>query len=163
MTINKLQGATVQKIICNADSRSHFDRNKFYVTVSRAKLDATIFTDDIQKLKKDAQAWSHKVTSDDFIQHLQEKIADNKTRVVNSDYIPKLQRAKNLQHKFFSPQLIQQHRNWIRDNFGAVTIENISKLPAPFIKSDLPVQKISTKTTKNIVTKKIKPAKGFAR
>ena len=160
MTINKLQGATVQKIICNADSRSHFDRNKFYVTVSRAKLDATIFTDDIQKLKKDSQSWSHKVTSDDFIRILQEKIADNKTRVVNSDYISKLQRAKNLQHKFFSPQLILQHRNWIRDHFGAVTIENISKLPAPFIKSDLPVQKISTK---NVVTKKIKPSKGFAR
>ena len=160
MTINKLQGATVQKIICNADSRSHFDRNKFYVTVSRAKLHATIFTDDIQKLKKDSQAWSHKVTSYDFIHNLQEKIADNKSHIVHSDYISKLQRAKNLQHKFFSPQLIQQHRNWIRDNFGSVTIENISKLPAPFIKSDLPVQKISTK---NVVTKKIKPANGFAR
>ena len=111
MTINKLQGATVQKIICNADSRSHFDRNKFYVTVSRAKLDASIFTDDKQKLKEDAKAWCHKVTSDDFIRHLQNNIQENKTRVLHSNYISKLQRAKNLQQKIFSSQLIQQHRN----------------------------------------------------
>ena len=61
-TINKLQGATVQKIICNADSKSHMNRNKFYVTVSRAKSDVTILTDDVDKLQKNAQEWCHKVT-----------------------------------------------------------------------------------------------------
>ena len=55
MTLNKLQGATVQKIICNADSKSYMDRNKFYVTVSRAKSDVTILTDDVDKLQKNAQ------------------------------------------------------------------------------------------------------------
>ncbi len=132
MTLNKLQGATVQKIICNADSHSHFDRNKFYVTVSRAKLDASIFTDDKQKLQEDAQRWCHKITSDDFIQNLQSQIQENQSRVLHSDYLSQAHRAALLQKKFCSPELIQYNRNLIREKFDSVTINNISDLPSTF-------------------------------
>ena len=132
MTLNKLQGATVQKIICNADSNSHFDRNKFYVAISRAKLDAVIFTDDKQKLQKDAQTWCHKVTSDDFLQNLHSQIENNQSRVVNSDYLSKSQRAVLLQNKFYSPELLRHNRNLIREKFGSVSIDNLSNIPSPF-------------------------------
>ena len=132
MTLNKLQGATVQKIICNADSNSHFDRNKFYVAVSRAKLDAVIFTDDKEKLQKDAQNWCHKVTSDDFLHHLHSQIEQNRSRVVNSDYLSKSQRATLLQKKFYSPELLQHNRNLIREEYGTVNLETISTVPSTF-------------------------------
>lgn len=132
MTLNKLQGATVEKIICNADSHSHFDRNKFYVAVSRAKLDATIFTDDREKLQKDAQSWCHKVTSDDFINNLHFQIEQNQSRVVNSDYLSKSQRAALFQKKFSSPELLQHNRNLIREKFGTVNIDTLSVVPSLF-------------------------------
>ena len=96
--LSLFQGATVQKIICNADSNSHMDRNKFYVTVSRAKSDVTIFTDDVDKLQKNAQEWCHKVTSDDFIHDLEDDIAENHYKTVGSDYRDEVQRAIDLQH-----------------------------------------------------------------
>lgn len=132
MTLNKLQGATVEKIICNVDSNSHFDRNKFYVAVSRAKLDAVIFTDDKEKLQKDAQNWCHKITSDDFLTDLQSQIKQNRSRVVNSDYLSKSQRATLLQKKFYSHELLQHYRNLIREEYGTVNIENLAYVPSPF-------------------------------
>ena len=127
MTINKLQGATVQKIICNADSKSHMDRNKFYVTVSRAKSDVTILTDDIEKLQKNAQDWCHKVTSDDFIHNLEDEIEQNQSKTVGSDYRDKFQRAIDLQQLAkFSPAIIAE-RNKIREKYGEVTWD---KLPS---------------------------------
>ena len=134
MTLNKLQGATVQKIICNADSNSHFDRNKFYVAVSRAKLDATIFTDDKDKLQKDAQSWCHKVTSDDFLHNLQSQIEQNQSRVVHSDYLSKYQRAVLLQQKSYSSELLQHNRNLIRNEFGSVNIDTLAYVHSPFYK-----------------------------
>ena len=150
MTLNKLQGATVQKIICNADSNSHFDRNKFYVAVSRAKLDATIFTDDKEKLQKDAQSWCHKVTSDDFILNLQSQIQENQSRVVHSDYLSQSQRAALLQTKFFSPELIQRNRNLTRDEFDLPNIDNLSAVPSPFYRVENSA-------------KKSQPVQGFSR
>lgn len=150
MTLNKLQGATVHKIICNADSNSHFDRNKFYVVVSRAKLDATIFTDDKEKLQKDAQSWCHKVTSDDFIHNLQSQIQENQSRVVHSDYLSQSQRATLIQTKFSSPELLQHNRNLTRDGFDLPNIDNLSVVPSPFYRVELS-------------TKKSQPAKGFSR
>ena len=141
MTLNKLQGATVQKIICNADSHSHFDRNKFYVAVSRAKLDATIFTDDKEKLQEDAQSWCHKVTSDDFIHNLQAQIENNQSRVVNSDYLSKFQRAVLLQKKFHSTELLQHNRNLIREEFGSVNTDNLSYVPSPFYRVESQIDK----------------------
>lgn len=132
MTLNKLQGATVQKIICNADSNSHFDRNKFYVAISRAKLEAVIFTDDKEKLQKDAQSWCHKVTSGDFIHNLQAQIENNRSRVVNSDYLSKSQRASLLQKKFCFQELLQHNRNLMREKYGTVNIDTLSYVPSPF-------------------------------
>ena len=129
MTVNKLQGATVQKIICNVDSKSHMDRNKFYVTVSRAKSDVTILTDDIEKLHKNAKEWCHKVTSDDFINSLKDKIEENKAKIVGSDYKDKFQRAVDLQNlSELSPVAIAE-RNKIREKYGEVTWD---KLPSYF-------------------------------
>ncbi len=150
MTLNKLQGATVQKIICNADSHSHFDRNKFYVAVSRAKLDATIFTDDKEKLQKDAQSWCHKVTSDDFIHNLQSQIQENQSRILHSDYLSQSQRASLLQKKFYSPQLIQRNRNLTRDEFDLPNIDNLSAVPSPFYRVENSA-------------KKSQPVQGFSR
>ena len=132
MTVNKLQGATVQKIICNVDSKSHMDRNKFYVTVSRAKSDVTILTDDIDKLKKNAQEWCHKVTSDDFIHNLEDEIAENQTKTVSSDYKDKFQRAKDLQELTkLSPAIIAE-RNKIREKYGKVTWDNLPSFSSAF-------------------------------
>ncbi len=150
MTLNKLQGATVQKIICNADSNSHFDRNKFYVAVSRAKLDATIFTDDKKKLQEDAQSWCHKVTSDNFILNLQSQIQENQSRVVHSDYLSQSQRASLLQTKFSSPELIQRNRNLTRDEFDTPNIDNLSAVPSPFYRVEFSA-------------KKSQPVQGFSR
>ena len=132
MTINKLQGATVHKIICDADSNSHFDRNKFYVTVSRAKLDATILTDDKDKLQNDALSWASKISSDDFLHELESQIQENKSRAVHSDYISKSKRARQLQQKFSSPELLQHNRNLTREKFGTVTVDTLSNLPSSF-------------------------------
>ena len=129
MTINKLQGATVQKIICNADSNSHFDRNKFYVTVSHAKLNATILTDDKQKLQEDAQSWCLKLTSDDFLHNLEHQIQENHSRVFHSDYLSPHQRARLLQQKFFSPELIQRNRNLNQGKISPVTIDSLVPIP----------------------------------
>ena len=131
MTINKLQGATVQKIICNADSKSHMDRNKFYVTVSRAKSDVTILTDDIDKLYKNAQEWCHKVTSDDFIHHLEDDIAENQSKIVGSDYKDKFQRAAELQ--LLAPLSLAtiSELNTLRQQFGEVTWDNLPSFYSP--------------------------------
>ena len=118
MTVNKLQGATVQKIICNADSKSHMDRNKFYVTVSRAKSDVTILTDDVDKLQKNAQDWCHKVTSDDFIHNLEDEIEENKAKIVGSDYKDKFQRAIDLQQLAELSPVDIAERNKIREKYG---------------------------------------------
>ena len=125
MTINKLQGATVQKIICDADSYSHFDRNKFYVTVSRAKLNATILTDDKQKLQEDAQSWCLKITSDDFLHNLEHQIQENHSRTLHSDYLSPHQRALFLQQKFSSPELIQRNRNLKQGKVSPVTMDSL--------------------------------------
>ena len=132
MTLNKLQGATVQKIICNADSKSHMDRNKFYVAVSRAKSDVTILTDDIDKLHKNAQEWCHKVTSDDFIHNLEDEIEENQTKTVGSDYKDKFQRAIDLkQLAELSPVAIAE-RNKIREKYGEVTWDKLSSFSSAF-------------------------------
>ena len=134
MTINKLQGATVQKIICNADSHSHMDRNKFYVTVSRAKSDVTILTDDIDKLNENARQWCHKATSDDFINNLQNDIDENQFRIVGSDYKDKLQRAEELrQRATLSPAVIAK-RNRFREKFGEITFNNMPSYSPAFDK-----------------------------
>ena len=126
MTINKLQGATVQKIICDTDSNSRMDRNKFYVTISRAKLDATIFTDDKEKLQRDAQKWCHKVTSDDFRKQIEYQLQENQCRVVNSDYQNKYIRAVARQKKYNLTSRIVHQRNLLRERFGTVTLDNIA-------------------------------------
>ena len=132
MTINKLQGATVQKIICNADSKSHMDRNKFYVTVSRAKSDVTILTDDIDKLQKNAQEWCNKVTSDDFIHNLENDIEENQTKTIGSDYKDKFQRAAELQQLAqLSPATISE-RNKIREKYGEVTWDKLPSFSSAF-------------------------------
>ena len=132
MTINKLQGATVQKIICNADSKSYMDRNKFYVTVSRAKSDVTILTDDVDKLQKNAQEWCHKVTSDDFIHDLEDDIAENQTKTVGSDYKDKFQRAIDLQHLAELSPVDIAERNQIREKYGEVTWDNLPSFSSAF-------------------------------
>jgi len=97
------------------------DRNKFYVTVSRAKSDVTILTDDIDKLQKNAQDWCHKVTSDDFIHNLEDEIEQNQSKTVGSDYRDKFQRAIDLQELVkLSPAIIAE-RNKIREKYGEVT------------------------------------------
>ena len=132
MTVNKLQGATVQKIICNVDSKSHMDRNKFYVTVSRAKSDVTILTDDVDKLQKNAQEWCHKVTSDDFIHNLEDEIDENQAKIVGSDYKDKFQRAMDLQHLAeLSPADIAK-RNQIREKYGEVTWDKLPSFSSAF-------------------------------
>ena len=132
MTINKLQGATVQKIICNADSYSHMDRNKFYVTVSRAKSDVTILTDDIEKLQKNAQVWCHKATFDDFINNLQNDIDENQFRIVGSDFKDKFQRAEELrQRATLSPAVIAE-RNRFREKFGEISFNNMLSFSPAF-------------------------------
>ena len=132
MTVNKLQGATVQKIICNIDSKSHMDRNKFYVTVSRAKSDVTILTDDIDKLHKNAQEWCHKVTSDDFIHNLEDEIDENQTKIVGSDYKDKIRR--DIDHQYLA-ELTHAHiakRNQIREKYGEVTWDKLPSFSSAF-------------------------------
>ncbi|MBR6012823.1 MAG: hypothetical protein IK062_03445, partial [Selenomonadaceae bacterium] len=101
---------------------------------SRAKLDATIFTDDKDKLQKDAQSWCHKVTSDDFLHNLQSQIEQNQSRVVHSDYLSKYQRAVLLQQKSYSSELLQHNRNLIRNEFGSVNIDTLAYVHSPFYK-----------------------------
>ena len=102
---------------------------KFYVTVSRAKLDATILTDDKQKLQEDAQSWCLKITSDDFLHNLEHQIQENHSRVVHSDYLSQHQRALFLQQKFSSPELIQRNRNLNQGKVGTVTIDSLVLIP----------------------------------
>ena len=108
------------------------DRNKFYVTVSRAKSDVTILTDDIDKLQKNAQEWCHKVTSDDFIHNLEDEIEENQTKIVGSDYKDKFQRAVDLQHLAeLSPADIAK-RNQIRVKYGEVTWDKLPSFSPTF-------------------------------
>ena len=162
-TINKLQGATVQKIICNADSKSHMDRNKFYVTVSRAKSDVTILTDDIDKLHKNAQEWCHKVTSDDFIHDLEDEITENHYKTVGSDYRDEVQRAIDLQHLAnVSPAIIAKRNH--NKSFDDLSLEHLPCLsdfqPQPEIqkndvKIEVPAKTIDTPSS--TIDKSIKP------
>ena len=163
MTINKLQGATVQKIICNADSNSHMDRNKFYVTVSRAKSDVTILTDDVDKLQKNAQDWCHKVTSDDFIHDLEDEIEENHYKTVGSDYRDEVQRAIDLQHLAnVSPAIIaKRNRN---KSFDELSFEHLpclsdfqpqSEIQKNDVKIEVPAKTIDTPSS--TIDKSIKP------
>ena len=163
MTINKLQGATVQKIICNADSKSHMDRNKFYVTVSRAKSDVTILTDDVDKLQKNAQEWCHKVTSDDFIHNLEDEIAENHYKTAGSDYRDEVQRAIDLQNLAnVSPAVIaKRNRNKSFDDLSFEYLPCLSDFqPQPEIqkndvKIEVPAKTIDTSPP--IIDNSIKP------
>jgi len=120
------------KFFSFADSKSHMDRNKFYVTVSRAKSDVTILTDDVDKLQKNAQEWCHKVTSDDFIHNLEDEIDENQTKIVGSDYKDKFQRAVDLQHLAeLSPAVIAE-RNQIREKYGEVTWDKLPSFSSAF-------------------------------
>jgi len=108
------------------------DRNKFYVSVSRAKSDVTILTDDIDKLHKNAQDWCHKVTSDDFIHDLEDEIAENQAKTVGSDYKDKFQRAIDLQNlAVLSPVAIAE-RNKIRERYGEVTWDKLPSFSPTF-------------------------------
>ena len=154
MTVNKLQGAAVQKIICNVNSKSHMDRNKFYVTVSRDKSDVTILIDDIDKLQKNAQEWCHKVTSDDFIHNLEDEIAENHYKTVGSDYRDEVQRAIDLQHLAdVSPVAIAEH-NKIREKYGEVIW---NKLPSFFPTFDSLRFSTPNQSTQKEKVKKIEP------
>ena len=112
------------KFFSFADSKSHMDRNKFYVTVSRAKSDVTILTDDIDKLHKNAQEWCHKVTSDNFIHDLEDEISENHYKTVGSDYRDEVQRAIDLQHLANVSHAIIAKRNRNK-SFDELSLEHL--------------------------------------
>ena len=118
------------------------DRNKFYVTVSRAKSDVTILTDDTDRLHKNAQEWCHKVTSDDFIQNLENDIEENQTKTIGSDYKDKFQRAAELQQLAqLSPATISE-RNNILEKYGEISWDKLPSFSSAFdsLRFDSPTQ-----------------------
>ena len=125
------------------------DRNKFYVTVSRAKSDVTILTDDIEKLQKNAQEWCHKVTSDDFTHSLEDEIAENHYKTVGSDYRDEVQRAIDLQHLAnLSPAIIaKRNRNKSFDDLSFEHLPCFLDLqPQPEIQRNEVKVEVPTKT-----------------
>lgn len=66
VTEYKAQGMTVQKVVCEMDTKHRQNRNALYVGISRAKLKARVFTDDKEKLGKQTQEFAKKVIGKDF-------------------------------------------------------------------------------------------------
>ena len=130
------------------------DRNKFYVTVSRAKSDVTILTDDVDKLQKNAQEWCHKVTSDDFIHDLEDEIAENHYKTIGSDYRDEVQRAIDLQNLAnFSPAIIaKRNRNKSFDDLSFEHLPCLSdfKLQPEIQKIDVKIE-VPVKTIDNSI------------
>lgn len=69
MTAHKAQGITTDRVLINLDSTQKVlnNRNAFYVDVSRARHQAKIFIDDTEKIQKQIQEFSKKITSEDFL------------------------------------------------------------------------------------------------
>ncbi|HEX4209817.1 MAG TPA: MobF family relaxase [Candidatus Binataceae bacterium] len=62
-TSHSSQGATVDRVIVNADSMRSaklVNQKQFYVSISRARHDARVFTDDLQALRRSAGREPHK-------------------------------------------------------------------------------------------------------
>jgi ATP-dependent exoDNAse (exonuclease V) alpha subunit len=54
-TSHSAQGATVERVIVNADSIRNaqlVNRKQFYVSISRARNDAQVYTDDLEALRR---------------------------------------------------------------------------------------------------------------
>lgn len=68
MTTHKAQGITVDRVLINIDSNQAQmnTRNAFYVDISRARYDVTIYTDSKEKIKNQMKDFAQKLTSDDF-------------------------------------------------------------------------------------------------
>lgn len=68
MTGHKAQGITVDRALINLDSSQAKmnTRNAFYVDISRARYDVTIYTDSKDKIKGQVKDFAQKLTSDDF-------------------------------------------------------------------------------------------------
>ena len=128
------------------------DRNKFYVTVSRAKSDVTILTDNVDKLQKNAQEWCHKVTSDDFIHNLEDEIDENQTKIVGNDYKNKFQRAIDLQNLAELSPVDIAERNQIREKYGEVTWDKLPSFSPTFDSLRFSTSNQSTQKETNIKT-----------
>lgn len=70
MTSHKSQGVTVDRAIINIDSsqKKLNSRNSYYVDISRARYNVSIYTDSKGKLGAQVGKWERKITSNDFIQ-----------------------------------------------------------------------------------------------
>lgn len=68
MTGHKAQGITVDRALIHLDSSQAQmnTRNAYYVDISRARYDVTIYTDDQEKIKGQVKEFAKKLTSDDF-------------------------------------------------------------------------------------------------
>lgn len=68
MTGHKAQGITVDRALINLDSSQGQmnTRNAYYVDISRARYDVTIYTDSKEKIKDQVKDFAKKLTSDDF-------------------------------------------------------------------------------------------------
>ena len=68
MTTYKAQGITVDRVLINIDSeqKKMNTRNAYYVDISRARHEVTIYTDDKEKIKNQMKDFADKVTLDDF-------------------------------------------------------------------------------------------------
>ena len=66
ITVNKAQGMTVDYVIADQTTNEVNDRNKFYVVLSRAKYNATVYTDDKDKYRKQVSRWAEKSSYDDY-------------------------------------------------------------------------------------------------
>ena len=73
VTNYKSQGMTVQNVIVDMNTKGASQtRNALYVDISRAKMQATIYTDDKEKLERQTRDFAKKITSEDFAKKIEE-------------------------------------------------------------------------------------------
>ena len=73
-TSHAAQGSTVDRVIVNSDSRRGADlvnERQFYVSISRARTDARIYTDSIQGLRRAVARTQEKELALDVVQQRQ--------------------------------------------------------------------------------------------
>jgi conjugative relaxase-like TrwC/TraI family protein len=121
ITVNKAQGMTVDTVIADQTTNEINDRNKFYVVVSRARYDATVYTDDKDKYRKQVSRWAEKSSYDDY------ERSKNIPRIKNGCYQNKKERAKADEVHAKLPETEIKRRQAVSVELGhEITINDIS-------------------------------------
>lgn len=137
VTNYKAQGMTVEKVIVDMNTKSAPQtRNALYVDISRAKVDAVVYTDSKETLEKQTREFAKKITSKDFIEKITAMrkrggICNNdRYHAPNEDLSQKLEKAlAQIEKHTKTPAIIEMWEQDVAAKKKAVELTRLKREP----------------------------------